>query len=100
MKTTNLNEENLRKKLRADAIDCIICDFDHLDLVNKVTYCNLRPLIKAIMSENPVNGVSPFGWVLFNQGETFGDKSSSKIGSLKEERKTVFQHLYPHLFMA
>ncbi|CAF1082582.1 unnamed protein product [Adineta steineri] len=57
-----LSENDIRQQIRTLAVDCIITNVDHLDMIMHCTYNSLRPLKKGLINHSSISKPLPIGW--------------------------------------
>ncbi len=76
-----LTAQDIRQQIRTSAIDCIITDTDHLEMIMNWTYNSVRPLKKGLVSHHSTSQPLPVGWYHLLHSIDSTGKKHSKIDS-------------------
>lgn len=88
-----LTVQDIRQRIRTSAIDCIITNIDHLEMMMKCTYNSLRPLKKGLVSHNLRSEPLPVGWhYLMQSTNNISENRDAKIDSMQSEKRFL-RHL-------
>jgi len=60
--SSNLNSQTICQQIQKSAVDCIITNEKHLEIVMKCTYNAMRPLKKGLITEHLQSQPLPVGW--------------------------------------
>jgi hypothetical protein len=87
-----LTEQEIRQQIRTSAIDCIITNKDHLEMIMNCTHNSLRPLKKGLVSHHLTSDPLPVGWHHLKHNINSTERKDSKIDYI-QPRKHSFRDL-------